>query len=76
MMQENLEAGIELMPDRQHTSDSLSQPSQHTPIRKVSRNRGRQSRKANGSDDEDDESDREDGGQRQAKRPRSLANQF
>jgi len=75
MMQENLEAGSELMPDRENTSHLLTQPSQHTPIRKISRNRGRQSQNANGSG-EDDEADVEDGGQRHSKRPRTLVDQF
>lgn len=75
-MQENLEAGTELMPDRLHASDSLSQPSQGTPIRKISRNRGRQSRKANGSDDEDDEAHVEVEGRRNPRRNRTSVDQF
>lgn len=80
-MQEKLEAGAELMPDRLEPerleeSEPVAQPSQHTPIRKVSRNRGRQSRKANGSDEEVGESDDGENGRRHSKRPRTLAEQF
>lgn len=81
IMQEKLEAGAELMPDRLEPerleeSEPVAQPSQHTPIRMVSRNRGRQSRKANGSDEEGGESDDGDNGRRRSKRPRTLAEQF
>lgn len=69
-MQEKLEAGAELMPDRQSTLDPLLQPSQSTPIRKHSRNRGRESRNANNPENDGDDVEPEDAGQRHSKRAR------
>lgn len=79
LMQENLEAGTELMPDRQHTVEEPEcQPQkQGTPIRKNSRNRGRETRKVACDGDEDDEADDEAPlVQRPTKRNRTLIDQF
>ena len=69
------------MPDRSNpepTVDPVSQPSQKslTPIRKNSRNRGRESRRINGSDNDSDEAEPEGDGRRHSKRARTLVDRF
>lgn len=76
-MQANLDEGLELMPNRDSSHPSQPTMQQNTtPIRKNSRNRGRESRRVNGSDDEGDEADSEDDGRRQSKRTCTLADQL
>ena len=79
LMQESLEAGAELMPDRQHTLEEpeCQPPKQGTPIRKNSRNRGRETRKVACDEDVDDEAEDEDVPVRcPTKRNRTLIDQF
>ena len=79
LMQESLEAGAELMPDRQHTLEEpeCQPPKQGTPIRKNSRNRGRETRKVACDEDVDDEAEDEDVPiRRPTKRNRTLIDQF
>lgn len=73
-MQENLEEGAELMPNRASTADQDTQPQDGTPIRKNSRNRGRETRKLESPDDDEDGEDSEDEElrSRQRKRNQSL----
>ncbi|KAH8957634.1 hypothetical protein BDL97_07G103200 [Sphagnum fallax] len=76
-MQERLEEGKELMPDRVNMHDAETEgPRQRTPIRKNSRNRGRERNAIESHENDNEQAESEDVAHCPTKRIRKHLNQF